>query len=322
MGVWMAHTKTTSRTIGKRFPAANSARKRRRSCRQSRDDKGIWEKGTGLTEDPNSNSLAGAKRVRRGEGADKQVNSHFAAEPSQRRKRRKKSTDSATVARTAMLSINSVSYPRKRIEVECGCIATVSKRARPKETNVVPSHPKKMNERKINWSDSYLAFEKILSGENKFVSQHLPFAGAKIFKVAEAADKCKSVDIAKRKSAQCHATVLERSTVQIPNRGVILLNFLGKNENCDCTSQEVKERKRKEKIAKAKRRCEERMPNFYVIEDPNRQRHQHNISLRKRECRRGTPPDSDASVPRPIRRIMIKKGTKDEKKMRGQAQPT
>ncbi|RCN30316.1 hypothetical protein ANCCAN_23907 [Ancylostoma caninum] len=58
----------------------------------------------------------------------------------------------------------------------------------------------------------------------------------------------------------------------------------------DFASLELKERRRKEKIARAKRRCEERMPNFYVIEDPNRRRHQRNISFRKRECRRGTPP--------------------------------
>ncbi|KAL6730519.1 hypothetical protein Aduo_001488 [Ancylostoma duodenale] len=57
----------------------------------------------------------------------------------------------------------------------------------------------------------------------------------------------------------------------------------------DFGSQEVKERRRKEKIAKAKKRCEERMSNSYVIEDPYRQRQQQNISFRKRECRIGTP---------------------------------
>ncbi|EYC46064.1 hypothetical protein Y032_0409g938 [Ancylostoma ceylanicum] len=43
-----------------------------------------------------------------------------------------------------------------------------------------------------------------------------------------------------------------------------------------------------EKFPEAKRRCEERMPNLYVIEDRNRQRHRQKISFRVRKCRRGT----------------------------------
>lgn len=44
-------------------------------------------------------------------------------------------------------------------------------------------------------------------------------------------------------------------------------------------SSEEKERRRQEKILKAKRRCDERKPNFFVIQDPDRQRHKKAITF-------------------------------------------
>lgn len=46
-------------------------------------------------------------------------------------------------------------------------------------------------------------------------------------------------------------------------------------------SPEEKERRRQQKIIKAKRRYEERKPNFWVIEDPHRQRHKKSISFKE-----------------------------------------
>ncbi|KAK5966622.1 hypothetical protein GCK32_022788 [Trichostrongylus colubriformis] len=46
-------------------------------------------------------------------------------------------------------------------------------------------------------------------------------------------------------------------------------------------SAELQERRREEKIARARRRRDEFKPNFYVIADPKHRRHAMNISFRR-----------------------------------------
>ncbi|EYB86822.1 hypothetical protein Y032_0272g920 [Ancylostoma ceylanicum] len=60
----------------------------------------------------------------------------------------------------------------------------------------------------------------------------------------------------------------------------LTINDVIKMKEFDFASVELKERRRKEKLLKAKRRREEHMPNFYVIQDPERRRHEMNITFR------------------------------------------
>ncbi|RCN41620.1 hypothetical protein ANCCAN_12410 [Ancylostoma caninum] len=74
------------------------------------------------------------------------------------------------------------------------------------------------------------------------------------------------------------------SNSQLCSRGPYITKF-------DFASAEVKERRREEKLLKAKRRHEEHMPNFYVIQDPQRRRHDMNITFRDpHERRRNSSP--------------------------------
>ncbi|KIH46852.1 hypothetical protein ANCDUO_23093 [Ancylostoma duodenale] len=71
----------------------------------------------------------------------------------------------------------------------------------------------------------------------------------------------------------------------------LTINDVIKIKEFDFASAEVKERRRKEKLLKAKRRREEHMPNFYVIQDPERRRHDMNITFRApHERRRNSSP--------------------------------
>ncbi|RCN32771.1 hypothetical protein ANCCAN_21418 [Ancylostoma caninum] len=71
----------------------------------------------------------------------------------------------------------------------------------------------------------------------------------------------------------------------------LIINDVIKIKEFDFASAELKERRRKEKLLKAKRRHEEHMPNFYVIQDPERRRHDMNITFRApHERRRNSSP--------------------------------
>ncbi|KAK6017953.1 zinc knuckle, partial [Ostertagia ostertagi] len=61
----------------------------------------------------------------------------------------------------------------------------------------------------------------------------------------------------------------------------LTVNDLIKMDEFEMASPELRDRRRQEKLTKRRRRREERMPNFYVIEDPNRTRHHRSLSFRR-----------------------------------------
>ncbi|KAL6723886.1 hypothetical protein Aduo_018843 [Ancylostoma duodenale] len=101
--------------------------------------------------------------------------------------------------------------------------------------------------------------------------------------------------------ATCLGTDPRNKTAPFTDRQILLfLEKLGLTVNdimripeFEYASAELRERRRREKIAKAKRRREERKPNFFVIEDPERKRHSRAITfedLKTDRHRTRTPP--------------------------------
>ncbi|KIH69338.1 hypothetical protein ANCDUO_00324 [Ancylostoma duodenale] len=81
------------------------------------------------------------------------------------------------------------------------------------------------------------------------------------------------------------------------------VNDLMRLPKFEYASAELKEKRRRDKMVKAKRRIDEREPNYYVIEDPERRRHSRAISFEEpRGRRRETTPTPRRAHENPAKR--------------------